>query len=454
MVNYPLEKRILDRIVFISILIIVLYALIQTVYIISERTTIINDENLFTFIILISYSSYYLMKVLRFNFEVVKIFIYLVFFGSVIGSFFNVNGFNGITAVDFLSLLITGIFLFPSLKGRIIIITINSIVILVLLYVQEYLPHTIRDTIIVNQQITLTIGIISRFLLGLNLAIVILQEYKHEQNKIHSKNQKIEILNIQLQQSNSDLKEINQSLINTIDELKATQEQLVQSEKMASLGTLTAGIAHEINNPLNYIMGAYIGLKNYFNSYGSEDEKKTSKMLNGIKEGIKRASNIVNGLNQFSRDNSRFDEDCEIHTILDNCLVILYYQLKHNISIVKKYYNKPIIVSGNVGKLHQVFTNILTNAIQAINNKGIIKIKTKINQEKVFIEILDNGCGIKEEHIKQITDPFFTTKSPGEGTGLGLSISYSIIKEHKGIIEFESEINKGTKVTIIIPNKA
>jgi len=239
----------------------------------------------------------------------------------------------------------------------------------------------------------------------------------------------------------------------TLKNLKKAQVKLVQSEKMASLGILTAGVAHEINNPLNYIMGAFVGLNNYFKEKGTNDEQKTSILLNAIKTGIERTSDIVNGLNQFSRDNSRFDEECDIHSILDNCLVMLNTQIKNKAVINKNYYSKRIIVKGNVGKLHQVFLNIFTNAIQSINKKGEISIFTKTDNKTALIEISDNGSGIDKKDISKITDPFFTTKPPGKGTGLGLSITFSIIQEHKGTLNIESEINKGTRVSIKFPGR-
>ena len=293
--------------------------------------------------------------------------------------------------------------------------------------------------------------------------------YQNLQLKIHQENleflvkektEDLETVNEELQANNEELytkneiiNEKNIQLEETLRNLKETQLQLLEANKMASIGILTAGVAHEINNPLNYIMGGYVGLDNYFKKFGSSDSKKTSKLLSGIYSGIEKATNIVKGLNQFSRDNSNYNEECDIQSILDNCLVILQNLTKHRIEIRKTYLNESPIIKGNVGKLHQVFTNILTNSIHAIKEVGEISIETKIVDSFINIVITDTGSGIKAEHISNVVDPFFTTKSPGEGTGLGLSISYSIIKEHKGTIEFESEYNKGTKVTIKIPYK-
>ncbi len=258
-------------------------------------------------------------------------------------------------------------------------------------------------------------------------------------------------LNKHLSEVEKIVKQRTAELTKTIEELKQTQEQLVQSEKMASLGTLTAGVAHEINNPLNYLKGAQVGLDDYFNAHGSADKPLTDFFLHSILVGVERITNIVKGLNLFSRNNEKKDEDCDIHAIIDNCLVMLNNKLKQKAVIEKDYFDHALVIKGNVGKLHQVFLNVLVNAMQAIVDNGSIKIKTYISENCSIIEISDTGIGIEEKQLSKITDPFFTTKPPGEGTGLGLSIAYSILMEHKGTIAFESEIMKGTKVIITIP---
>ncbi len=256
-----------------------------------------------------------------------------------------------------------------------------------------------------------------------------------------------------LTNKNEIIEKQNTELQLTLKHLKETQAQLLQVEKMASLGTLTAGVAHEINNPLNYLMGSYVGLSNYFEEHGSKEKEKTDVLINSINVGINRISGIVQGLEQFSLNNEGMDEDCDVHSIIDNCLVMLHNKLDYNTEIIKDFSKKQVIIEGNIGKLHQVFFNIISNAIQAIAEDGKIVVKTKTADENIMIEIIDNGIGIDEKYLKQLTDPFFTTKSPGEGTGLGLSISYSIIKEHSGTLEFKSEPKKGTNVIVTLPLK-
>jgi PAS domain S-box-containing protein len=272
--------------------------------------------------------------------------------------------------------------------------------------------------------------------------------------ELRTTNDELQVTNDELHFINQTVAQKNEELNQTLLHLKETQQKLIQSEKMASLGTLTAGVAHEINNPLNFLVGAQLGLENYFNEFGSADKTNTDSLQHVITVGIERISGIVKGLNQFSRSNDQLDEDCYLHQIIDNCLVMLHNKLKHKAQVQKNYFDGQILIKGNVGKLHQVFVNILDNAIQAIETEGIIKIKTALKANKVHITIEDNGMGIAKHNLSKITDPFFTTKDPGKGTGLGLSISYSIIKDHNGSLEFESEPGKGTKVILTLPVKA
>ena len=254
-------------------------------------------------------------------------------------------------------------------------------------------------------------------------------------------NDKNEIINTQ----NTELKK-------TLQDLKETQAQLFQADKMASIGILTAGIAHEINNPLNFIMGAYEGIKSAYDQSSKQvPDENIEVLLDALNTGIERATNIVKSLNEFSRDSKNNEEQCNIHTIMNNCLVMLNNSIKDNIKIEKEYSNEEIIIKGNVGQLHQVFLNVLSNAVHAIKKTGDIKILTKIADHEAIISISDTGAGIASENLTKITDPFFTTKEPGKGTGLGLYITYNIVKDHKGSIKFNSEPEKGTTVIMKFP---
>lgn len=288
------------------------------------------------------------------------------------------------------------------------------------------------------------------------------RELKKHQNElellIREKTNDLQTANEELKSSNEELFEKNEIINNqnselktTLQHLQETQTQLLRSEKMASLGVLTAGVAHEINNPLNYILGGYTGLANFFKENDQFKDDTVSLLLDSIFTGVNRASEIVNGLSQFSRSNAASDEKCFINEIVENCLVMLENKIKHRIEIEKDLTNDLAIVLGNVGELHQVFLNILSNAEQAIGENGKVKIKTNVQKDKVNIEITDTGHGIAEENIKKITDPFFTTKDPGKGTGLGLSITYKIIREHSGTLKYRSKLNTGTTAIIQLP---
>ncbi|AUC16719.1 hypothetical protein BTO06_16895 [Tenacibaculum sp. SZ-18] len=250
---------------------------------------------------------------------------------------------------------------------------------------------------------------------------------------------------------NNELELSNQKLSQTIQNLKTTQSKLIQSEKMASLGILTSGVAHEINNPLNYIKGSYIGLMNYFSCYSSNEKEKTDNLLKILNEGVKRISSIVTSLSLFSRDNDRMDEICDIHGALNNSLTMLENKIKHKVDIIKMYAAEKILIKGNSGKLHQVFLNVLSNALDSFDKDGQITINTYLDKNSVNIDIIDNGKGIDKEILNRITDPFFTTKPPGKGTGLGLSISLEIIKKHMGKFDINSSQKDGTKVSIVLP---
>ena len=269
-----------------------------------------------------------------------------------------------------------------------------------------------------------------------------------EQQKIELNEQQQEVLS-----RNEELSLKQKELEHTINQLKEAQVQLIQTEKMASLGILTAGVAHEINNPLNYIMGGYVGLKSYFEDKDDGDNEDVNILLSSIDTGIQRAANIVQGLNQFSRNNEGYNEVCDIHSIINNCLAMLHSELKEKVSVTKNFCSIDLFVLGNVGKLHQVIVNVISNANHAITAKGTIVIDTYKKEGKVYVVISDDGIGISKENLPRITDPFFTTKEAGDGTGLGLSISYNIVQEHKGMINFESIEGEGTKVTILLPEK-
>ena len=261
-----------------------------------------------------------------------------------------------------------------------------------------------------------------------------LEEYSKDlENKVHERTKELEEKNDQLEQG--------------YKKLQTTQQQLIRAEKMASLGILSAGIGHEINNPLNFIKHGAISLKDQL----AKDNKSVNydEYFYAIEEGVRRAATIVSGLSHFSRVGEAMDESCDLHQILDNSLTLLNSRLKaKNIEVIKAYNAKAPTISGNEGKLHQVFTNIINNAEQAIDENGQIKISTDINKNKLTVSITDTGAGMSKSVIKKMADPFFTTKEPGEGTGLGMFICQMIIDEHDAEMEVTSKKGEGTTFTL------
>jgi signal transduction histidine kinase len=293
-----------------------------------------------------------------------------------------------------------------------------------------------------------------------------------------------------VQERTLELQEANVELRATLDHLKETQGQLVEAEKMASLGQLTAGIAHEINNPINFVTSNVSPLKRDFDdlieiveayekALADDDPKaayaqvqelreeldyhfltdEIQSLINGIKDGANRTAEIVRGLRTFSR----LDEDdvkmADIHEGIDSTLTLLNNKIRDKIEVVKDYHSLPEI-SCYPGKLNQLFMNILSNAIQAIEMRmlklydetpGKIAIQTRQHGKNMVLTIADNGIGMNDDVRKRIFEPFFTTKEVGEGTGLGLSIVFKIIEKHQGNISVSSEPGKGTTFTITLP---
>jgi signal transduction histidine kinase len=211
--------------------------------------------------------------------------------------------------------------------------------------------------------------------------------------------------------ANRILENQKEELNSALTTLKDTQNKLVRYERMASVGVLTAGIAHEINNPLNFIQGGVLSVEDILKeSVTIETNNKITPFLDVIRTGIKRISNIVHSLGRFSRGNDLEIENCNLHSIFENCLVMLNNRIHDRIEIVRNYADTDILIRGNEGRLHQAFMNILINAIQSIESKGTIKIDTILEHDRIKIQISDTGKGIEKDNLKKITDPFFYDK--------------------------------------------
>jgi len=291
---------------------------------------------------------------------------------------------------------------------------------------------------------------------------------------------KVQERTAQVMQQKAEIEVINRELVKTLDDLKQAQSQLVQSEKMASLGQLVAGIAHEINNPVNFISAGVDSLstnleeiRQVLEIYHKINEsnvaeklkeieelkqrveykeaiREINKLIESIKNGTVRTTEIVKGLRTFSRLDEDILKMADIHEGIDSTLILLRNRYKNRIEIIRNYGHLQQ-VECYPGQLNQVFMNILSNAVDAIDDKGTITISTSLKNNNICISIKDSGNGIPENLLEKIFDPFFTTKGVGKGTGLGLSISQSIIEKHKGTIEAKSKPGKGTEFIIELP---
>lgn len=268
---------------------------------------------------------------------------------------------------------------------------------------------------------------------------------------VKERTKELALRNEELNTTNDELRYQGEELSSTLETLKKTQKQLIHSEKMASLGVLAAGVAHEINNPLNFIKGAVMAIEEHLNETPEKNDQGMETLMKIANEGISRASAIVTSLNHYSRKDDEKHEPADVHVIVNNCLVILKEQIGSKIIVKKEYDTQNNFLICNEGKLHQALLNVLSNAIHSIENKGEILVFTRVDENNMVIGVKDTGSGMTPETLSRITDPFFTTKSPGEGTGLGLSITQNIINEHGGKLEFYSEPGRGTTVLMNFP---
>ncbi len=241
-------------------------------------------------------------------------------------------------------------------------------------------------------------------------------------------------------------------LRNALKNLNNAQERLLETEKMASLGLLATGVAHEINNPLNQIVGGVSLLEMKIRDRKEyEDDEEVFKLLEEVKMGVKRASKIVVNLNQYGPNHASMNDLCDIHDILKYSIALCERDIPKGIAIETELNASSYVMKGNIGKIHQVFINLIGNAGQAIKGEGKIKIITSNSADSLIINISDSGIGIAKEHLSKIYEPFFTTKAPGEGTGLGLYIVFGIVREHDGKLSVTSEVGMGTNIKLTFP---
>jgi signal transduction histidine kinase len=229
--------------------------------------------------------------------------------------------------------------------------------------------------------------------------------------------------------------------------LKETQLQIGQSEKLAAIGRLAAGVAHEINNPLTSILN----FSHLIRNKRSHDEEDT-RDLNIIIDETNRVRKIVRELLDFARLAPAGMESIEINAILQQLIALISKQREFmKIRFQEKYDQRISVFMADKNQIQQVFLNLLLNSAESITGDGTITILTEDRQDRCIVSISDSGCGIREEDLGKIFDPFYTTKPTGKGTGLGLSVSYGIIKQYGGEILCESEVDKGTTFHVMFP---
>jgi hemerythrin-like metal-binding protein len=293
------------------------------------------------------------------------------------------------------------------------------------------------------------------------------------EERVKQRTAAVEKANQQLLANNEELKQLN-------EKLESAHVQLLQSEKMASIGQLAAGVAHEINNPVGFVnsnmgtLGKYItNLFSVISAYEtaeakvgtntcpevSEIKKKVDfnylkedipSLLKESQDGLARVTRIVQDLKDFSHVDEANWQCANLELGIDSTLNVVSNEIKYKAEVVKEYAGLPF-VECIPSQLNQVFMNLLVNAAQAIDTKGTITVSTGKSGDEVWVEVADTGKGIPAENLNRIFDPFFTTKPIGKGTGLGLSLSYGIVQKHHGRIEVKSEVGKGTAFRIWLP---
>ena len=293
------------------------------------------------------------------------------------------------------------------------------------------------------------------------------------EQRVKQRTAAVEQANQQLLVNNVELKQLN-------EKLESAQVQLLQSEKMASIGQLAAGIAHEINNPVGFVNSNMGTLSKYIenmfkviDAYGAAEARFEAKvfpevalvkksvdfsylvedipsLLKESQDGLARVTRIVQDLKDFSHVDEANWQHANLEQGMDSTLNVVSNEIKYKAEVVKEYSGLPE-VECMPSQLNQVFMNLLMNAAQAIDNKGTITVRTGVSGDEVWVEVADTGKGISPEHINRIFDPFFTTKPVGKGTGLGLSLSYGIVQKHHGRIEVKSELGKGTTFRVCLP---
>lgn len=344
----------------------------------------------------------------------------------------------------------------------------------VCLYDSSFHSYNLTHVVSVNTSISLMQLFITIIYLTILLVYAILSDrqkaYLNLELLISQLEQLILDRTSALSESNKQLEIQKNKAIDAFEALKHSHARLMQSEKMASLGMLTAGVAHEIKHPLNAMSANIDSIKQnmqqvtqFFELSNLESNKKRDfnclnenigSLIVATHEGIKRTAGVIADLCAFARSDEPEMVTTEINRNIESTLNLLNSEIKGNVTVIKEYGDVPLLFC-HPGKINQVMMNILVNAIHALQTKrdGKITIQTKCDENSIIISIKDNASGIKKEVLDKLFTPFTTTKQAGMGSGLGLFISYNIIKEHRGTIKVESELGVGTEFIITLPIK-
>jgi len=443
-----LEKRLFEIICLIQ-MIIFGHGAIQALFLYGPVKIFYFD--LFTFLqgALFFYLSYKrgLFKKLV-NPFIFLLFFYLCLFWILLG------GYTGQIEIGAIAIGLA-IIVLSNPKHRIFYL-FTTIIVLVLLVVLQNETNFIKDN---SRALTLHIDYL---VISISIFFVInfvKSEYDKERKFNAEQKKKLEKLNRKL---NKMLVEKEQA----INDLNETKDKLIESEKLATIGKLTSGIAHELNNPLNYIGGVVTPLKRDIEDlYEMLDDSKKGEakevldeiktLMDQVENGSRKANDIIRNLksyvptenNGISKYLSPLDISMEIEALINS------QKRRHPNTVFHSHIEPGLEILANKFDLDQAITNILNNAVEAIpeNRSGKITITLAKTDNSAFLTIADNGKGIKQEHIKEVMEPFFTTKEQGQGTGLGLFSAYNIIKKHSGDITIESELGTGTTIEVFLP---
>ncbi len=442
-----LEKRLFEIICLLMFL-VMMHGLIQGVLVFNRLSFLSYIE---AFVAAIGLSFFYLSKY-REWFEKLRFPLIVIVNSFLVFFWYHLSGYLGPTAVGGIAVVIISIIIVPGRwRTQFMIFGYALIVFLVISQLRtnwvqtapEGYPTMPYDYLVMALAVFLVINYLKN-------------EFDKERRTVLQQNVELGFLNKELEKTLNEKEQV-------IERLKNTSEQLIESAKLASIGKLTAGLAHELNNPLNYIGGIVTPAKRdldeikTFISPKNIDESKEvfedlDRLLDGVESGTRKASGIIHQLIKLSPEENR---EVFAPINLENAIKSILFVFERSYPSIDFGYkiDPALTINGNHFEFNQALNNIIQNSVQAIPDpeKGRVKISGYQKERSVVIVITDNGTGIEPEHLKKVFDPFFTTKNPGEGTGLGLTLAYSILKKHSGEIKVESVTGIGSKVTVFLP---